>query len=97
MLWGNCVWHSQDIITKTLVNILIHVICVPAFNIYLFKDVPQELVAMAERFEAWKAKKDEQSGRQTGRGRGGRGRGGGVGGRGWGGGSGGRRFEDNNI
>ena len=52
---------------------------------------------MAERFEAWKAKKDKQSGRQTGRGRGGRGRGEGVGGRGWGGGSGGRRFEDNNI
>ena len=36
MLWGNCVWHSQDIITKTLVNVLIHVICVHAFNIYLF-------------------------------------------------------------
>ena len=52
---------------------------------------------MAERFEAWKAKKDEQSGRQTGRGRVGRGRGGGVGGRGWGGGSGGRRFEGNNF
>ncbi len=47
-------------------------------NVRLSQEVPDELVAMAERFEAWRERKDSQrDGRgRPGGGRGGRGRGG---------------------
>lgn len=40
--------------------------------IVCFKDVPDELIKMAERFEAWKERKDASRGRDDFKGRDGR-------------------------
>ena len=50
------------------------------------QEVPHELMMMAERYEAWRERKDNERGEGRGGGRGGGGRRGGFGGGGFGGG-----------
>ena len=59
VLWNSS--HATVVQKETYTSVLLHLIY------YLQQVVPEELVAMAERYEAWKARKDAQRDDRRGR------------------------------